>query len=168
MTFEQYEPLIHKICSRLRKFGESKGLEYNDLFQIGSLGLLEAMERVEDREDTKTLTYFYKYIYWKVHSGIAPNAERRRFRSGSPEVVFTSEPVTKAVSGEQGRVDDREEIDRVLGMFSEKDREILIAYGEGFGPTELADRLGCSRQNIHRVVNNFRRHWGELIGGGVF
>lgn len=162
LKFEDYELMIHKICNRFRKFAETRGIEYADLYQTGALGLLEAMDRYDDSKGSKPSTYFHQYIFWKIHEEITPMRERKRFASGGPVVIYTNRPRERCSEGEQHRVDDRDEIDRILGMFSDRDQEILRAYGTGHGPRALAKTYGCTRQNIHRIVNEFRKAWHEM------
>ena len=164
MNFEQYQPLAYKIANRFRSLARSRGIEYDDLLQTANLGLLEAIERYDETQKVKPLTYFYRYVYWRVHGEIFSNRERRRFKAGDPVVVYTDNPLQASVEGPERSIEQAEEINLVLGGFSDKDQRIIREYGEGYKPTEIAERVGCSRQNVHRVVNNFKDQWTKAHG----
>lgn len=49
-------------------------------------------------------------------------------------------------------VDSREESDRILGKLTPKQASVLKLRMDGFDNTEIAQKMKCSRQNIHCIL----------------
>lgn len=152
LTFEQYEPMIHKICS---KFGWSH-VEYDDLYQQGALGLLEALERYEPREGKRPITYLYPYVYWKVSECVSPQAQRRLYNRGKT-VRFTDKELGAVTVDASPNVDNLDALQALYERVSDKDQAILERLSKGVKPTEVAKQVGCTRQNVHLVLRRLKK-----------
>ena len=55
--YERYSNLIHKEVNRVRKLGKDKGIEYSDLLQEAMLAFSEAINRYDDTNNVKFITF---------------------------------------------------------------------------------------------------------------
>lgn len=112
--------LVHACCKRF----VGRGIEYDDLFQAGCMGLIKATDGFEPERGLRFSTYAVPVILGEI---------RRLFREGGTVKV--------------GRTL------KELSMKVAREREALIAQ-EGREPTvgELADRLGLSREQITEAL----------------
>ena len=53
ILYEKYKPIISLKTKKYVNYGKKIGLEYNDLFQEGMVGLSEAIRSYKDNKDTK-------------------------------------------------------------------------------------------------------------------
>ena len=62
IPIEEFKPLIKSIANNFY------GVEYNDLYQAGVLGLIQAYNHYKDDGKTKFSTYAYKYIFGEMYN----------------------------------------------------------------------------------------------------
>ena len=70
VLLEKYKPLIVKISKKYFKIGKKVGYELEDLIQIGSLGLLEAIKHFENSKKILFYTYIMRCIENKIKNEI--------------------------------------------------------------------------------------------------
>lgn len=68
--FMSHMNLVKNMASR---FGKLKTLDYDDLFQAGCIGLMEAIKRYDDKSGNKLSSYAYKYIEGYILQEIRDN-----------------------------------------------------------------------------------------------
>ena len=57
IIFDKYKPLIETNTRRLIKYCKNNGLEFNDLYQEGMLGLNQAVNTFNEAKDASFYTY---------------------------------------------------------------------------------------------------------------
>lgn len=62
IPIEEFKPLIKSIASNFY------GVEYNDLYQAGVLGLIQAYKNYQSDGKTKFSSYAYKYIFGEMYN----------------------------------------------------------------------------------------------------
>ena len=62
IPIEEFKPLIKSIASNFY------GVEYNDLYQAGVLGLIQAYKNYKSDGKTKFSSYAYKYIFGEMYN----------------------------------------------------------------------------------------------------
>ena len=112
--------LVHSICKRFN----GKGIEYDDLFQAGCMGLVKATDAFDDSRGLCFSTYAVPVIMGEV---------RRLFRDGGAVKVSRS---VKELGMKINR--ERSRLEQTL------DREPSVA--------ELAERLGVSKEEVTEAV----------------
>lgn len=62
--FLKYEPMLYKIVNKYRN--NAYGMEFDDLFQVGSLGIMRAYETYKEGEGVTFDNYVYRCITWSI------------------------------------------------------------------------------------------------------
>lgn len=60
----QYKPMLIKIANRFKN--NSYGIEIEDIYQIGSLGMIRAFETYQEDKGVKFSNYVYSNIEWSI------------------------------------------------------------------------------------------------------
>ena len=74
---KKYEPVISYYAKKNCAFVEGKGLDYNDLYQEGLIGLLNAIENFKEQKDIKFSTFAFLCINRKIITAVK-NANRKK------------------------------------------------------------------------------------------
>jgi len=75
--YNKYKRIIHIKVKRFVNFGKKVGLEYNDLFQEGMVGLAEAIKYYRDNKDTKFASFANVCIERQILS-VLSSAQRKK------------------------------------------------------------------------------------------
>lgn len=78
VLIRKYQPLIGKICRKYILLGKKVGYELDDLMQIGSIGLLEAIKHYNDNKMVLFYTYINKCIDNKIKNEIKKQLTDKR------------------------------------------------------------------------------------------
>lgn len=62
--FLKYNAMLHKICNKFKD--NTYGFEFDDLYQIGSIGIMRAYETYKDGEGVTFDNYVYRCISWAI------------------------------------------------------------------------------------------------------
>ena len=68
--YDKYSPFIKSVVSKMVKYCKNTGLEENDLYQEGMLGLTNAIKNYDENMDNKFYTYAKICIEKKIISAI--------------------------------------------------------------------------------------------------
>ena len=79
VLYDKYKSVIEMKVNKYKTLGKKVGLEYNDLFQEGMLGLTEAVNSYKDNKDTKFASFANICIERQILSVLA--AARRKKHS---------------------------------------------------------------------------------------
>ncbi len=113
-------PLVHSICKRFM----GRGIEYEDLYQAGSVGLIKATDAFDESKGFAFSTYAVPVIMGEV---------RRLFRDGG------SLKVSRSV--------------KELYLKITRQKEILEQkFGREVTVNELADSLGVSKEEVTEAI----------------
>lgn len=113
-------PLVHSLCGRFT----GKGIEYDDLFQAGSVGLVKAADNFDSSRGLCFSTYAVPVILGEI---------RRLFRDGGTVKVSRS---IKELSFKVNRAASTLE----------------NSYGRQATVAEIAEYLGCSSEDVTEAV----------------
>jgi RNA polymerase sporulation-specific sigma factor len=107
--------LVRSIISRFT----NRGYEWDDLFQIGSIGLLKSIERFDLTMDVKFSTYAVPMIIGEIKRFIRDDGSVKISRSVK-ELAFKIYKVRESIERETGREPTVSEISRHLSVPSEE------------------------------------------------
>lgn len=79
-----------------------------------------------------------------------------------PEAIL--ETARRLLDGEEGSAAGRRTKTQVVGPLSDREWEVLRYTGEGFRPSEIADRLYISAKTVHRHRENLQAKLGLSSG----
>ncbi|WP_263707891.1 sigma-70 family RNA polymerase sigma factor [Shouchella tritolerans] len=72
--------LVHHVCKQFKSRGELAGIPYEDLIQVGTIGLIKAVDRFEPERELAFSTYAVPKISFEI---------RKEFRDYNPDLKLT-------------------------------------------------------------------------------
>lgn len=105
-------PLVKHIAKRIA-LPESSGLHYEDIYQFGVLGLLDALERYDPDQNVLFKTFAYRRIQGEIIDAIRKSGALTR---GQMKQTGRLRDAEEALRNELGREPTHEEIQREAGM----------------------------------------------------
>lgn len=159
-------PLVRKIAGKFYKKFHFR-YEYEELFQVGCVGLMKAIDKFDESKGFKFVTYAYPQVWGAIHNYIrddswymAPNCRTRIKKAHPPdsldipvgedmkntwkEILPCDEPGYKDV-----------ELRMLVDNLSPKQKEIVIMfYFRDMTPKEITKILGITPQALYE-----RRRW---------
>lgn len=159
---ELVEKNVGLIWSIVRRF-HNRGYETDDLFQIGSIGLIKAIKKFDNSFEVKFSTYAVPMIIGEIKRFIRDDGiikVSRSLKELSNKVKVTKEIMTK----ELGREPSVGEISLRLDIPSE---ELVMAMEASFTPESLYSTVGegdtSSVQLIDRINNESNDNEIDLV-----
>lgn len=180
-------PLVHSLCRRFT----GRGIEYDDLFQMGCLGLVKAADGFDESRGLCFSTYAVPVILGEI---------RRMFRDGgsvkvsrslkelslkavhvkaSLELKLSREPTVSltyesddgvceadvAISGPEDLLTDRLLLQRAFAYLDDTEQQIIrCRYFEYLTQNETAARMGMSQVQISRAEKKILLKLRAAIG----
>jgi RNA polymerase sigma-B factor len=160
---QQYLPLVRRLARRHVGQGE----QLDDLVQVGSIGLIKAIDRFQLDRGVDLATYAIPTIDGEIKRHLRDRAWPIRI----PRRLQERDPALRArvadvVDGTNGEFDNASELehgyelgeDRILlrrGFHVLDDRERLLlrlAYFEGMSQARIASRVGISQIHVSRLT----------------
>jgi RNA polymerase sigma-B factor len=160
---QQYLPLVRRLARRHVGHGE----QLDDLVQVGSIGLIKAIDRFQLDRGVDLATYAIPTIEGEIKRHLRDRAWPVRI----PRRLLESDPtlrsrVAEVVDGQNGEFDGDSALeqgyelgeDRILlrdGFHVLDDRERLLlrlAYFEGLSQAKIARRVGISQIHVSRLT----------------
>ena len=132
---EENMGLVHHIVKRFL----NRGYDAEELFQIGCIGLMKAVERFDYRKGYKFSTYATWWIRQAITRAIADQARTIRIPVHMVETINKLIRVSRQLLQELGREPTPEEIAKEMDMPVERVREILKISQE---PVSLETPIG--------------------------
>ena len=135
MYLERYPFVYNYVRYRMANDSEAEGI-------VSEAYLLAA--RSFERFDPSRA----KFSTWVIT--IAINCMRGYWRKQRPTVDLEEVPqVVFSVVGDESQVDDRDEVDMLLGVLDEEERElVLMKYRDGKRNVDIADELGMNQSTV--------------------
>lgn len=70
LIYEKYRPVIDKYVKKYLPLVNNKGLEYNDLYQEGLIGLISAINAYKERKENKFSTFAFVCIERRIITAV--------------------------------------------------------------------------------------------------
>ncbi|MGL5435257.1 MAG: SigF/SigG family RNA polymerase sporulation sigma factor [Lachnospiraceae bacterium] len=131
------------VWSVVRHFS-NRGYELEDLFQIGSIGLLKAIDKFDLSFDVKFSTYAVPMITGEIKRFLRDDGMIKVSRSVK-ELGIKVRTIREKMSGELGREPNLEELARSVGASRE---EVAASLEAGAQVESLYKTVGSEDQNI--------------------
>ena len=166
---------IALVTVALQKYGRM-GLEYDDAFQIGAMGLMRAAAHYDETRGVKFSTYAMRCIKMALGTDLRKRMAVRRGGGVSP--LSLDAPCARwngLTLGDLLRAKDNVErqqlegelltaFEKELALHPERPAQIARMFWlEGQTQREIAAALGIMPQTVHRIVwgvmRKFRRRW---------
>jgi RNA polymerase sigma-B factor len=159
----QYLPLVRRVARRHLGRGE----QFEDLVQVGSIGLIKAIDRFQLDRGVDLATFAIPTIDGEIKRHLRDRAWPiripRRLQELDPSLKVR---VTELVDGQNGEFEQESEVDRgyELGedrialasgfrVLDARERLLLrLAYFEGWSQSRIARRVGLSQIHVSRLT----------------
>lgn len=169
VIYEKYAPVIDYYAKNYLALVENAGLDYNDLYQEGLLGVISAINSYSTRKDIKFSTFAFMCIRRKMLTAVK-NANRKKHSvlNESLSLEYKCDEGKDSfentlASREQGVLDllvskendecFRRMVDRDLTEFEKMVYEMKV---NGFGNNEIATALKRSYKSIDSALCRVR------------
>lgn len=154
---KKYERLVYKIVN---KFSPPEGSTYEDLVQVGRIGLLNAIRNYDTSYGTTFITFAYQCIRAELIKYIRPYLAVKR--TGGVVSLDLPVPDTENLCIEDilaASVNVEEEViaNDLLYRLTEKQPEIVKMRLEGYSQPEIARKVGLSQAEISRKLKKLRK-----------
>lgn len=141
-------------------------VEYEDLFQIGSIGLIKAVKTFDVEKGNRFATYAYQVIgneikmalrkTKKIDKNISLDASIHESDKTGEKIVL--ERVLASDNDVEEECVKKEFVRNILNILKEKDRFILECYfgfrGQDFTQKEIANLLDMEQSNVSRKISH--------------
>jgi RNA polymerase sigma-B factor len=160
---QQYLPLVRRLARRHIGHGE----QLDDLVQVGSIGLIKAIDRFQLDRGVDLATYAIPTIDGEIKRHLRDRAWPIRI----PRRLQERDPTLRArvadvVDGQNGEFDrdsalehgyelgeDRIVLQRGFHVLDDRERLLLrLAYFEGLSQSQIAKRVGISQIHVSRLT----------------
>ena len=142
----------------------NRGYDMEDLFQIGSIGLLKAIDKFDTSFDVKFSTYAVPMISGeikrflrddgmvKVSRSLKQTANRVKYAQESLSKSFGREPTIQEIADELQI--DREEIVMALESSYQPDYLYDVVHQEDSNPLRIIDKISLDEEQEDEIIDN--------------
>lgn len=143
---------------QIYKFARGTGLEYKELYQIGYLGYLKSLNKM-DPERGISLAYAGRYIQQELTTFIKKEQKERAYRTHLRAPVWApdSDPLWQIPDTKQKNPTDNVIIEKLRELMSKLRKEEAYIIQEFYFADrpkrlkDLADEMGVKKQRVHEI-----------------
>lgn len=134
----------------------SKGSEFDDLYQVAKISIIEAVRSYDKTRGAKLSTHVFSLIMFNLRNYNSKNRNIIYHPSYSSQTIKRIEidhlVSTQCDEDYYAEIDFKVLLETAMKSLTKKQREILrLKYIEGFTITEIAELLKCSHQNVSKL-----------------
>lgn len=97
VIYKKYEPVISYFAKKYSSYTDGKGIDYNDLYQEGLIGLMQAIDKFKDQKDIKFSTFAFLCIKRKIISLVRDvNRKKHSALNDSYSIDYKQEDDTRS------------------------------------------------------------------------
>jgi RNA polymerase sigma-B factor len=172
LLIERHLPLVRAIARRF----EQRGEPFEDLVQVGAVGLIKAVDRFDPRRGVTLGAYAAPTIAGEIQRHLRDRATLIRIPRGagseavaarfplSLEAAGASQPDRAAEAGLAGS-EDRVLVASGLRALPDRERRILeLRYYGDLSQRRIADQLGISQVQVSRLLRDSLGRLGRKLG----
>ena len=166
ILLNKYKPLIIKISKKYYKLGKKVGYEFEDIIQIGTLGLLESIKSFKGNKNILFYTYITCCLENKIKTEIRFQlTDKRKMLNKTisyDEVIEgTDKPLIDFIE-DKNAVDPYEELieheieEKYINFIQSLPLEVAVAFemrNDGFTYEQIGRFLQMDNQTIIRSIN---------------
>lgn len=167
--FKKYEAVIEYYAKRYCPFVEGKGMDYNDLYQEGLIGLDSAIKSYKDQKDIKFSTFAFICIKRKIITAVKQaNRKKHSILNESYSIDYHNEDdkngFENVVHNNDGGIEDLLVSKENAETFNKRLREVLTPFEKqvyelrlyGFNYDEISKNLGKTTKSIESALFRIR------------
>lgn len=166
--FKKYEPVIDYYARKYVKLVDGKGLDYNDLYQEGLIGLDSAIKTYKDQKNIKFSTFAFVCIKRKIMSAIRKaNRKKHSILNESYSIDYKlddNNSFDNLISNNERSIEDLLVGKEQVVFFNKKIEECLTKFEKqvyelkvyGFSSEEISKTLNKTMKSIESVLFRIR------------
>lgn len=166
---KKYDPVISYYANKYSKLIEGKGIDYNDLYQEGLIGLVKAINNFKNQKDIRFSSFAFLCIKRSIITAVR-NVNRMKHRvlnesySLDYESKVSDQSFDNVVAGTTGTIEDllvskenneifNKKLDESLSSFEKEVYELRV---NNFTYDEIAKILGKTRKAVDGALVRVR------------
>lgn len=175
--YKKYEPVIDYYAKKYSRLVEGKGVDYNDLYQEGLIGLDSAIRKFKDQKDIKFSTFAFICIKRKIITMVRKASRKKHsILNESYSIDYHSEEDDKNGFGNvltdyNGGIEDLLVSKENSRIFNEKLNEVLTSSEKevfelrinGFNHEEICKTLNKSSKSIEGTLYRIRTKLRNIL-----
>ena len=146
----KFKNLVRQLAWKLIKMGVKR--DFDDLVQLGFVGLFTAVERYRDDMDAEFSTYAFNWIFGMMRRRKSPEDEMESLDEIQPDEWGDGLPLIERIPSNIPGADElveRKEMWKVVATLPERMRTIIrLRYAEGMTQDEVGAVLGITKQGV--------------------
>ena len=166
--FKKYEPVIDYYARKYVKLVDGQGLDYNDLYQEGLIGLDSAIKTYKDQKNIKFSTFAFVCIKRKIMSAIRKaNRKKHSILNESYSIDYKlddNNSFDNLISNNERSIEDLLVGKEQAVFFNKKIEECLTKFEKqvyelkvyGFSSEEISKTLNKTMKSIESVLFRIR------------
>lgn len=173
--FKKYEPVIDYYARKYVKLVDGKGLDYNDLYQEGLIGLDSAIKTYKDQKNIKFSTFAFVCIKRKIMSAIRKaNRKKHSILNESYSIDYKlddNNSFDNLISNNERSIEDllvgkeqavffNKRIEECLTKFEKQVYELKVY---GFSNEEISKTLNKTSKSIESVLFRIRAKLRKIL-----
>lgn len=172
IILKKYSPLINKIAGEMIYFCKNNGLDKNDLFQEGLIGLDHAIDKYQEQENILFYTYAKTCIKRKIISVIiAANRNKNKLLNESISYDDEENLLMKMIKDsnpnpEEIVIDNEKEeqlIKKIKNNLTDLEDQVFELMISGFNYREIARILDKDQKSIDNTIQRLKSKIKKLI-----
>ena len=169
IVYDKYKPIIDLKAKKYLKYGKKIGLEYQDLFQEGMLGLSEAISSFKDDKKAQFKTFANLCIERQIFSLLKKASRKKhKFLNDSmslDETINENDNTLLDIFFEEGTNPDdmiefkenkRELFKKIYQVLTPLEREVFDLKTNNFDYKEISQLLNKSYKSIDSAIQRIR------------
>ncbi len=170
LFFEKYDNIIRMKCSKYKTFIESKGYEFNDLFQEGRLGLTQALNDYNEQKNVKFYTFANLCIDRQIATflkHIARDKNKLLNDSISLDTTVNSvgKPLVELILDDKNidpekssiEIEEQDELyNRIEEKLTSSEQDVFNLRIQGFTYKEIAQLLNTTEKAVDGAISRIK------------
>jgi RNA polymerase sporulation-specific sigma factor len=140
ILYKNNTPLVKSIIRRFK----NKGIEYEDLFQIGSLGFLKAIINFDASFGVKFSTYAVPMIVGEVKRYIRDNGTIKVSRN----IKILASKINRFIDEYQTHNANSPSVETIASEFSVTEEDVVLALDSSKMPVSIYDRVDGDEEGL--------------------
>lgn len=172
---KKYKPVITYYANKYSVYVEGKGIDFNDLYQEGLIGLIGAVDSFKEQKDIKFSTFAFLCIKRKILTAVK-NANRKKhsilneslsldyktddYASIDNSLYVASESIEDLLISKEKSDVFKSYIKKDLSFFEQSVYELKL---NGFSTDEIASMLGKSYKSVESALSRIRTKLKRIL-----
>ena len=143
IIFTSNTPLIKSIIKRFK----NKGVEYDDLYQIASIGFIKAINNFDESFNVKFSTYTVPMVIGEIKRYIRDNGAIKVARN----LKILANKINKYIDEFQTKNNNPPKVEDLAKVFSVTEEEIVIAMDSTKMPLSIYDKFNDEEEGLELI-----------------